>query len=282
MTNFFIKTMACTQLKQVLDWAGQEGWRPGLADAECFHQADPNGFFIGLLDGEPIGSISAVKYGDDYGFIGLYIVKPEWRNQGFGMQLWQTAMRYLQGRNIGLDGVIAQQANYQKSGFRIAYRHIRYQGNTGSFVPILATNIIAAAELPFAELLAYDRTVFPASRAVFLQKWLSQEHGTALVILRQNQLAGFGVIRACLNSFKIGPLFADDLDAAEYLLNDLLAGIPAGSDFFIDVPEVNLQAMALVKNRNLQPVFETARMYTLAMPDMELGKVFGVTTLELG
>jgi len=282
MTDFHIQTMAYTQLKQVLDWAGQEGWRPGLADAECFFQADPNGFFIGLLDGEPIGSISAVKYGDDYGFIGLYIVKPEWRNQGFGMQLWQTAMRYLQGRNIGLDGVIAQQSNYQKSGFHIAYRHIRYQGNTAALVPVSVTDIVAAADLPFAELLAYDSTVFPASRTVFLQKWLSQEHSKALAILRQNQLAGFGVIRACHNSFKIGPLFADDLNSAESLFNDLLASVPAGSDFFIDVPEVNLQAMALVKIHKLHPVFETARMYTIAMPDGELGKVFGVTTLELG
>jgi hypothetical protein len=34
----------------------------------------------------------------------------------------------LAGCTIGLDGVVAQQGNYLKSGFQLAYRNIRYQG----------------------------------------------------------------------------------------------------------------------------------------------------------
>ncbi len=35
------------------------------------------GFFLGELDGAPIGCVSAVRYGSGFGFLGLYIVKAE-------------------------------------------------------------------------------------------------------------------------------------------------------------------------------------------------------------
>jgi len=120
-----IREMIRRELDLACDWAAVEGWNPGLYDAECFYRTDPHGFFIGLLDGEPIGSISAVAYGKSYGFLGFYIVKPDYRGQGFGIQLWNAGMERLQGRNIGLDGVVAQQDNYKKSGFTLAYRSVR-------------------------------------------------------------------------------------------------------------------------------------------------------------
>ena len=69
----------------------------------------------------------AVSYGESYGFIGFYMVKRTYRNQGFGIPLWNKAMEHLSGRNIGLDGVLAQQDNYKKSGFQLADRNIRYE-----------------------------------------------------------------------------------------------------------------------------------------------------------
>ncbi len=57
-----------------LELAAREGWNPGIHDADCFYYTDPQGFFIGELDGEPIGCITAVSYEDSFGFIGLYIV----------------------------------------------------------------------------------------------------------------------------------------------------------------------------------------------------------------
>lgn len=120
--EFTVRVMTPAEISLSLDWAATEGWNPGKHDAQCFRAADPGGFFIGILRGEPIGCISAVAYDDAFGFIGLYIVKPEFRGMGFGLRLWQHAVAYLGNRNIGLDGVVAQQANYRKSGFRLAYR----------------------------------------------------------------------------------------------------------------------------------------------------------------
>lgn len=282
MSNYVIRRMTRPELDIALAWAKLEGWRPGLHDAEHFYSTDPTGFFVGLLDDEPIACISGVKYGDDFGFIGLYIVKPEWRKQGFGLQLWQTAMSYLQGRNIGLDGVIEQQHNYKKSGFNIACRHVRYQGSHNNAKPAAVTGIVAIDAVPFDELLQYDRRYFPTARAGFLQSWIKQKQGTALAMRAGNGITGYGVVRACDGGFRIGPLFANSYGDAERLLSALLSHIPQNSDFFIDIPEPNQDALKLVTGYGMQAVFETARMYTQENPAIDLNGLFAVTTLELG
>ena len=55
-----------------------------------------------------------------------------------------------------------------------------------------------------------------------------------------------------------------------------------GGEVFLDVPAVNREAVALAESLGLAPVFETARMYTGAIPPLRLERVFGVTTFELG
>ena len=70
-----IRPMTRGEIDLAVEWAAAEGWNPGLHDADPFFAADPDGFLIGLLDGEPIGCISAVGYQENFGFIGFYIVK---------------------------------------------------------------------------------------------------------------------------------------------------------------------------------------------------------------
>ncbi len=120
--------MTRSDLDLAIAWAAAEGWRPGLADGDSFYAADPQGFWLGELEGTPISCISAVAYNDCYGFLGFYIVHPGYRGQGYGWQTWQHALAYLGDRQIGLDGVVAQQANYQSCGFELVYRNIRYGG----------------------------------------------------------------------------------------------------------------------------------------------------------
>lgn len=54
MGDYHIKTMIREQLDLAIDWAAAEGWNPGLHDAESFYVADPEGFFMGFLNDEPI------------------------------------------------------------------------------------------------------------------------------------------------------------------------------------------------------------------------------------
>lgn len=94
MDRYSIRRMKEAEVQIAVDWALKEGWNPGLSDANCFFQADPQGFFIGLLDDEPVAVGSAVVYDDTFAFCGLYIVKQEFRKLGFGLKLTQERLKY--------------------------------------------------------------------------------------------------------------------------------------------------------------------------------------------
>ncbi len=72
---------------------------------------------------------------------------------------------------------------------------------------------------------------------------------------------GFGVIRACLEGLKIGPLYAETERIAEELLI-ALAATARGDTIYLDVPAPNTAAIRLAERHGMKPIFETARMYT--------------------
>lgn len=279
MTELVIKNATLEDFDFFLAQAEKEGWNPGLYDAKAFFHTDPHGFFIGYLGKEEVGCISAVAYDNNYGFIGFYIVLPAYRKKGYGLQLWDNAISYLDKRAIGLDGVLAQQKNYEKSRFHLYYKNYRFSGtykNTNH-----STQLVPIAKVPFDLLLHYDAQIFGLQRAEFLKYWIRMPNAYTLAKMKDGHLIGYGVLRSCHKGFKIGPLFADNEDIAKEIFIGL-SSKTEGAPLFFDVPEVNAQAMDMAKSFHLKPEFETVRMYTSEPPKQALGKVYGITTFELG
>jgi GNAT superfamily N-acetyltransferase len=280
-----INNMTQSEVSIAIEWAAQEGWNPGISDASSFYLADPKGFFISKLGNQAVAVISAVRYGEQFGFIGLYIVHPDYRGRGFGWEIWQVAMNHLQGIPIGLDGVVAQQSNYKKSGFEFVHRNIRYSGRSQKIKLELDGNygsIVSLDQIPFSMIQAFDRSFFPQSRAGFLFSWISQPDSFALGLIADGVICGYGVIRPCRVGFKIGPLFANSEFAAEKLYSSLCACVSNDSPIFLDIPECNLRAIALVDRHQMQPMFETARMYKGYVGNLRIEDTYGITSFELG
>lgn len=273
-----IRTMTREDVSYAIRLAAKEGWNPGLSDAECFYAADPDGFFVSELHGEPIATISAVRYEGGFGFVGLYIVAPEMRGKGYGMELWNHAMQHLEGCNIGLDAVTEQEQTYKRAGFSTFYRSTRYEGIASGAKPDGVTRL---EDIDFHTVLAYDRQCFPGNRESFMQNWLEAIGAIGYGVMDGDTLTGFGVIRPCAMGYKIGPLFADNGDVAETLFSALLSHI-SGEKFYLDVIEPNTAAMELAQRHKLEEVFVTVRMYSDNKPDMAMDKIFGVTSFELG
>ncbi len=279
--GYTIRNAQKHEVDLIISWANLEGWNPGIQDAETFYGADPNGFFLGILDGRPVASISAVAYNESFGFLGFYIVQPSFRGRGLGTEVWNAGIKYLGERNIGLDSVLEQQQLYERLGFRPCYKSVRHQG-VGTGQERKAEGIKYLSEVPTEKLLAYDDQCFPVPRHVFTNSWIRQTGGIALASVNDGELSGYGLLRKCYLGYKIGPLFADDEGVAESLFSALCGHAPQGAPVFLDTPATNSAALDLAKRHHMHPVFETVRMYSKEEPHLPMERIYGVTSFELG
>lgn len=276
-----IRRMTRGDLNTALCWAAREGWNPGLYDATPFRVIDPQGHLMGWIGDRPVASISALRYSASHGFIGLYIVTPPMRGRGLGMQLWTAAMEHLRGCVIGLDGVMAQQDNYQRSGFEAAWFNLRFQGPARHSGQRHA-RVVPLSTLPFEALAAYDQPFHPAARPAFLRTWIARTRTHALGWWEDGRLRGYGVLRPCSRGHKLGPLCADTPAIAGALVDALCTRIPEGDTVAMDMPQGHAPVLPLARSFGFTEGFATVRMYRGPAPRLHMHRLYALTALEVG
>ncbi len=285
--SLIIRPLERLEFDQVVDWARQEGWNPGLCDTDIFWQTDPEAYLGVELDGEVVAAGSVVSYEGKFGFMGFFIVRPDLRGKGIGTRLWfhrrdVLLARLEPGASIAIDGVFDMQAWYAKGGFVFLHRNLRMQGIGKKAESI--EGCVDLSDVPFEKVADYDRRHFGFSRETFLRLWIQPEAGLALGVMDEDKLVGYGVVRPCVEGFKIGPLFADDAGIAGQIFS-ALSDHAVGQPLILDVPEVNAEAMGLAQENGMKEVFGCARMYygeDGQASQLPWDHIFGITTFELG
>ncbi len=278
--NYEITRLNPDEMPVLIKWMQLEGWNPGIYDAQTFFAADNHGFFAGKLNGEIIAVASAVIYDDNFAFCGCYIVQPGFRQQGFGIALTKARLDYVKNRVTGLDGVLEMVHEYEKIGYRPYHKNIRF-GLDHPIENMHSKYVTPITPDLFQSIVQYDQKYFPACRTEFLTQWIFQPEAKALIFLKDSSVLGYGVIRKCFAGYKVGPLFAESHEIARELFSSLCADI---NEFpvYLDIPYLNENALKLVNSYQMQPHFETIRMYRQGCPKMNLNHVYGITTFELG
>ncbi len=271
-------------LKTLIEWATEEGWNPGPHDADVYWATDPDGFYGYYYDDKLIAGGSIVSYNGEFGFMGFFIVKLEFRGVGIGKKLWfqrRNALlsRLKEGASIGIDGVLDMQPFYENGGFKIEFRDERYERVGAKH--LVDSNISLIVDEDIESILAYDKQCFGFSRPLFLNPWLKLPGNKTFKYTEGENLKGFAIVRKAIVGYKICPLFADDKNIAKKLYKACLNSV-IGEPLYLDIPVINQEALNLVQEFNASYVFECARMYYGKPPKIETNKVFGITTFELG
>jgi GNAT superfamily N-acetyltransferase len=304
------------QVTALVQWAGREGWNPGLNDHELIWNADPEGFLGLSVDGQWVAGGAVVRHNPSFGFMGLFIVEPKHRSQGLGRKLWYARRDHLLSRlqpdaTIGLDAVDAMVGFYAQGGFEPFTRHRRFQWEP-KLPPVnqlhsndihsndihsndihsndlhsgLATSISIRPyqQSDFHSVHDMDTRCFPGERTQVLLPWIKQPNAYTLVATDRNQpdpLLGWGTIRPCLVGWKIGPLQAESLDVAESLIHALAKKSQATS-IMIDVPDNNPSMTELCRNHQMQEIFGCVRMYLGPPPTLQTENLYAILSLEIG
>ncbi len=285
-----VRTMTKQDLQGVIGWAAQEGWDPGLYEVGALHAADPTGYRLLEINNEPVASLGCIRYSKQFAFLGLYIVKPSHRGQGYGKLLWDITMGYLKDCDtIGLNAVYEQIGKYQKEGFNVAHRNPRWRGSP------LKLNLNSIAISPkiqqpasLVPLIDYDARLFPAPRVNFLTEWLTMPNSHVLTAIENNKPRGYGVISKTTEGYKIAPLMADNAEIAKNLYAALCRYAGDKNLVYIDTPENNPEAIRLMQQFGLENSYTTYRMYKGEIRPLcdnaseRPSNVFGITSIEIG
>ena len=295
LENFTIRNISNDDFQKVTDWARKEGFAPGLDDISIYKNTDTQGIWVGCLDGEPIGSIACVKYNSFYGFIGLFIVKKEYRNRGFGVRLWKHGLNYLKDTKcIGLEAAPKRINDYQKWGFKTSSITNRWKlygykdlPKNNFYKDINRDFKVVQGDLISSEaVLNYDSQREPSPRPHFLNDWLKNSFGIVKALVDANGMChGFGRVRPCIlqdnqKGWRIGPLLADTPPLAELLIRELSKGLD--NEILLDCPGLNPYANYLLSNLGFHDISKTYRMYKGIQPPTPMNQVYGLACLELG
>lgn len=116
----------------------------------------------------------------------------------------RLSSRLKPGASIGMDGVFSMQGYYAKGGFVFSHRDLRFRteiADSPTDLPASSRHIVPLADAPFEQILDYDRSCFPASRAKFLKAWISQSDALALGYLHDESMTEvFGCARMYLGT----------------------------------------------------------------------------------
>lgn len=290
-----IRPLDQSDIPLVTLWSRQEGFTPGVGDVDIYRHTDRQGLWLGWLDSKPIGCIAGIRYNEFYGFIGLFLVIPEFRGNGYGLKLWKHALEHLLDIPcIGLEAAPERVDDYSNWGFEISSPTTRWQwvgnGEIKSNINCQEAifdglRILEGEEIPPEIVQPYDAKREPSPRPHFLSDWLEHPAGKVLALVDQNGLChGFGRIRPCLlregEGWRIGPLIADTPRLAELLLRRLVKSHPG--IILLDVPGRNTNAQPLLENLEFNKVSQTIRMYRGQQPPISMFDVYALACLELG
>ncbi|KAF8936872.1 hypothetical protein BGZ47_009287 [Haplosporangium gracile] len=254
-------------------WSSSEQWNPGHKglDIEVLHSADPKGFFYSTVEpstdnkddqtkaqtfphpekDEVVSIVSAIRYGDDQGWIGFYIASPKYRGRGYGLATFTRAFDHLTPdtrESIGLDAVMAQVKNYHKSGFtESSWSNERRHGSAVDLVETqereLADKIIrneveglvllSDPKVDLEQLPGIEAQYCGLKRAKFVKEWAqfhanhADHHRFGVAFLSSDKkdeksgkplVLGYACARPATSSYRVGPLYATNGDVAKKLL----------------------------------------------------------------
>jgi GNAT superfamily N-acetyltransferase len=240
MTNIRLMTVADLPFGMRLKAAN--GWNQTEADWRRYLELQPDGCFVAMLDGKPVGTLTTCVFGP-VAWIAMVLVDSEYRGRGVGTALMHQALEFLEQQGVSsarLDATPLGQPLYEKLGFVAEYSLHRYEGSLPPAEPKqgpvpLSVEPLIPAYVP--DVLQIDREVTQTDRRKLLLRLASEFPETMRVLRGASATLGFCGARPGARALQIGPCLARG-PAGRSLLEDVRQQY-GRKQVFIDIPDDN-------------------------------------------
>ena len=253
-----IRRFTADDIPFALEQTSREGWFTCAGAFESYLDHDPEGSFIGWIDGERAGMVGTIRYASS-AWIGNLIVPPRLRSRGVGRRLMEHGLHHLQAagvRTIRLDGDPPGLALYRSLGFVDECESLRFRRKGRESSPVSGIEPLAPAQIK--ELLAFDAKRFGDDRARLLEM-LYLRGKMALVAWRDGAVCGYVFTEETDLGLRIAPCVATDVETANRLLQAVLND--SGSQTVtLGILEANRPGRKLLDSLGFRPMPSCRRM----------------------
>ena len=275
------RLMTFEDTPHLMDLVQSAGWNQCENDWLRYMRMEPEGCFVLEKDRKIIGSVTTICYEHKIGWIGMVLVHHEYRRQGIGTDLMNTALDYLKPKvdTIGLDATDQGKPVYERLGFKAAYSLNRLfvknseQHKDDECLKMSAQDI--------DKIVQFDAACFGARRMNVISELYEEFSDVSFYTMTDKKISGYIMANCGRNAWHIGPFVAKRVEEADRLLKTCLSCLPEQT-IFVDVPVID-QTLTLFNKFNFVHQRDFVRMFLGNRPNQQnLSSVYATARAEKG
>ncbi|MEJ1238347.1 GNAT family N-acetyltransferase [Chryseolinea sp. T2] len=235
-----LRAMELSDIPGGLSLCRSAGWNQLARDWEIFLTLDSNAGKVCIEDDKVAGTVTTIRYGSNFSWIGMVLVDPAHRRKGIGLRLLQEALELLRDETcVKLDATPEGRQVYTKLGFEDEFGLSRMFANSIDVKHLLSSpgaTVFTSSDLEQASKI--DGDTFGANRMSLLSWMMKGAPELAYKVKKGDQLEGYCFGRYGYRYTHIGPVVAVSVEVAKDLVSSALKQCVNGP-VILDIPHLN-------------------------------------------
>jgi predicted N-acetyltransferase YhbS len=264
MKSFTLRLFKESDIEFAYELTKIEGWNYAKEDIQRMFRFNPLGCFIAEVNGKQAGHVFSVNYGK-LGWIGLLIVRAEYRRKGIGTTLTKEAINHLLDNGVEtvrLEAVYSILAMYRKLGFVEEYDSLRFSGVSKKIDFAAGSNVRLIKEEMIKEVARFDVEYFGANRIKVLSSLYHDNPELCFVSHSGSKIDGYIMFRKAKKGYRVGPWVCnpENSQAVRELLMKCMDTVGGNVKLYVGVPAVNKKAVEILRSFGFEQYSKSIRM----------------------
>ncbi len=219
--------LAAADIEAACGLVAEAGWNQNGADWRVFLELG-SALAVKSEDGRLAATAATLPYPSGFGWISMVLVAAAFRRRGIATRLLEACISRL--ADVGmvpvLDATPAGREVYKPLGFRDGWPLQRWRAQKRiALAEHRETRALKASDWP--QVLALDAGAFGCDRSPLLERLRARSRGFSCVYEKDGRMRGFLLGREGRIATQLGPIVADDEEAAAALAAHALARLEA-------------------------------------------------------